>query len=186
MRTVPGEPPHHLFMERRATIRGSFQRVRLLPRPGSRGGRRASDKTDRPSLVALLCAVAVVGASVYAVTSGFGAPAAVAESPTTVVLNPTADTFVTDLAPNAIGRPDSVIRLDASPRKNGYLRFAIPKSTTSPVGAVLHLYAQSPASAGLAVRMVANDSWTASTLTYSECTGNGHHHTHILWADRRW
>ena len=102
----------------------------------------------------------------YAITSGFAAPAAVAGSTTTVVLTPSADTFVTNLAPNSTGEPNTLIRLSASPRKNGYLRFAIPKSPTSPVGAVLHLYAQSSASAGLAVHVVPNDSWTASTLTY--------------------
>ena len=152
MRTAPGDTPRRISEERRAALRGSLER---------------QIRKARPSLVGLLCAAVLVGASIYGVTSAFEAPAAVAGNATTVVLSPTADTFVTNLAPNATGKPNSMIRLNVFPRKNGYLRFAIPKSATSPVGASLHLYAQSSGSAGLGVRVVASDSWSASSLTYT-------------------
>ena len=170
MGTVPGEPPDHHFRKRRAPRRHFFERDTKQTGPlrvlGSHGGRRAPGSTDHRSLIGLLCAAALIAASMYAITSGFAAPAAVAGSSTTVWLSPSADTFVTNLAPNSTGEPNTLIRLSARPPKNGYLRFAIPKSPASPVGAVLHLYAQSSGPAGLAVHVVTNDSWTASTLTY--------------------
>jgi hypothetical protein len=170
MGTVPGEPPDHHFRKGRATRRHFFERdnerTGPLRVPGRHGGRGAPGSANRRSLIGLLGAAAFIGTSIYAVTSGFGAPAAVAGSSTTVVLTPSADTFVTNLAPNSTGEPNTLIRLSARPPKNGYLRFAIPKLPTSPVGAVLHLYAQSAGPAGLAVHVVSNDSWSASTLTY--------------------
>ncbi len=129
--------------------------MRRVPAP--RGRRTAA-------LAILACtALWCLGAS----TLGGVRPVAASGS---IGLTPTQDTFATALHPGLAHGTWNVLRANGSPAKRAYLRFAIPSGNVT--AAVLHLYVTSPG-AGVSVRTVSSDAWSAAKLTYGNAPGVG-------------
>jgi len=85
----------------------------------------------------------------------------------TITLNPTADTYIDSANPTVNHGTSAQLRVDGSPLVYSFLKFdlgAVPGTVT---GLTLNVYATSSSGAGYAVRSVADNSWSESTLTWN-------------------
>ena len=83
-----------------------------------------------------------------------------------MILNPVADTYVSEASVNANNGRNFALRIDASPATHSYLRFEIPV-LAGPVGrATLRLYANSDSSTGYNVHGT-ESGWTELGLTFA-------------------
>lgn len=115
---------------------------------------------SRPLLYAI-CAAAV--------TCAFSAPAHAA----TVTIPAAADTYSSSANPNLTHGSLSYMKSQASPRRVSYLRFNVPQLSGSVTKATLSVRASGASSTGVSARVVANNTWTESGLTYNNAPGLG-------------
>ncbi|MCB8976246.1 MAG: DNRLRE domain-containing protein [Ardenticatenaceae bacterium] len=90
-----------------------------------------------------------------------------------VTVNPVADASTISSRPTTNQGSASILRLDASPDINSYLRFDVQGVTGSVTQATLRLYTQSTSSTGYSVHQVADNSWGESTINYSNAPALG-------------
>jgi hypothetical protein len=85
-----------------------------------------------------------------------------------LTFNPVADAYVNSASPLTNYGSATTLRADASPSINSYLRFSISGLSGSQVSqARLKIFANTATSQSLAVRSVANDTWSEGSLNYS-------------------
>ncbi len=101
-------------------------------------------------------------------TSG---PAEFASTP--ITLTPTADAYVNALYPTTNYGANTQLRVDGSPVTTSYLRFDLVGVSGVVARATLRVYANSALSSGIDARRVATDTWSESTLTYSNAPATG-------------
>jgi hypothetical protein len=89
------------------------------------------------------------------------------EAAASATLNPVADAHVRADIPNGNFGADTSLRVDGSPIANAYLRFDL-SGLAPATRAILRLYVTTATGAtDIAVNRVANDTWTESTISYS-------------------
>lgn len=130
----------------------------------------------RTSLLVLFAAILVVFASMS--TPIFANPIAPInpDAPSlnaSTTLAPVADSWVTSSYPNANHGTDTTLRADSSPVVNSYLRFNVSGLSGAVSKAVLRVYANSALSSGYKVFSVANNSWSETTINYSNAPAMG-------------
>jgi chitodextrinase len=85
----------------------------------------------------------------------------------TVTLNPIADSYVDSANPTATHGTGSKLRVDGSPLVYSYLRFDLSSVPGAITGLTLKVFATSSSSAGYAVRGVADNTWSETTLDWN-------------------
>ncbi len=84
-----------------------------------------------------------------------------------VVLNPVADTYVDSANPTVTHGSATQLRVDGSPLVYSYLRFDLSSVPGTVTGLTLKVYATSSSTGGYAVRSVADNTWSESTLNWN-------------------
>ena len=127
------------------------------------------------ALVLLALASLNVSTPVFANTAPLDTPAVTGSAipATATTLTPVADAHVNAASPNTNYGRATQLRVGSSPTKNAYLRFNVQLNTGPITKATLRLFANNKLSGGLAVRAVANNSWSESTITYSKAPALG-------------
>ena len=85
----------------------------------------------------------------------------------TVTLNPVADSYVDSANPTTTHGTSAQLRIDGSPTVNSYLRFNLSPVPGTITGLALKVLATSSSTAGYAVRGVADNTWSESTLSWN-------------------
>ncbi len=85
----------------------------------------------------------------------------------TITLNPTADTYIDSANPTVNHGTSAQLRVDGSPLVYSFLKFDLSAVPGTVTGLTLNVYATSSSGAGYAVRSVADNSWSESTLTWN-------------------
>ena len=93
--------------------------------------------------------------------------------PTTLTFTPTADAYVDAAKPDQNRGSFKKLRADASPDRRSYLGFTVSGVTGTVTQATLRVYATSASSVGHDVRVVADNSWDESTITYTNAPAFG-------------
>ena len=98
-----------------------------------------------------------------------------AATPTTITLEPDADSYVDSSLPTTNFGTAAQMRLDASPIVLAYLRFTVAGLNAPPSKVELRVYANNTTSyaAGFSVFGVANTSWTETGITYATAPAPG-------------
>jgi hypothetical protein len=124
----------------------------------------------RPSnLILWLIFFAIVAAAIALLKTR---PAAAATQ--TITIFPTADAYVDKSSPTDNQGTSTSLRVDNSPVIRSYLRFTVTGLKSSPVTkAVIKFYANSSLSAGFAVNALSNNTWTESSIDYSNAPAPG-------------
>ncbi len=110
---------------------------------------------------------------VFANTTASDALAAVPELVITTTRNPVADAYVDSSSPKTNYGSAPQLRVDGSPIIRTYLRFSVSGLTGAVSQALLRLYANSSLNTGITVARVANNTWSESTLTFSNAPAVG-------------
>ncbi len=85
----------------------------------------------------------------------------------TITLNPTADTYIDSANPTVNHGTSAQLRVDGSPLVYSFLKFDLSAVPGTITGLTLNVYATSSSGAGYAVRSVADNSWSESTLSWN-------------------
>jgi chitodextrinase len=85
----------------------------------------------------------------------------------TITLNPTADTYIDSANPTVNHGTSTQLRVDGSPLVDSFLKFDLSAVPGTITGLTVNVYATSSSGAGYAVRSVADNSWSESTLTWN-------------------
>jgi acid phosphatase type 7 len=85
----------------------------------------------------------------------------------TVTLSPVADSYVDSANPATTHGTSTQLRVDGSPLVNSYLRFDLSSVPGTITGLSLKVFATSSSTAGYAVRSVADNTWSESTLNWN-------------------
>jgi chitodextrinase len=85
----------------------------------------------------------------------------------TITLNPTADTYIDSANPTVNHGTSAQLRVDGSPLVDSFLKFDLSAVPGTITGLTLNIYATSSSGAGYAVRSVADNSWSESTLAWN-------------------
>jgi len=85
----------------------------------------------------------------------------------TITLNPTADTYIDSANPTVNHGTSAQLRVDGSPLVYSFLKFDLSAVPGTVTGLTLNVYATSSSGAGYAVRSVADNSWSESTLSWN-------------------
>jgi hypothetical protein len=91
----------------------------------------------------------------------------------TLTLTPVADSYVDSSNPTATHGTSTQLRVDGSPQVNGYLRFDLSSVPGTITGLSLKVFAASSSTAGYAVRSVADNTWSESTLDWANAPPTG-------------
>ncbi len=86
---------------------------------------------------------------------------------TTLTINPVADAFVDQTNPGTNFGTAAQLRSDGSPIRRSYVRFNVQGLTGAVGKATLRVYANSALAGGYNVYRVGNNSWSESTINYS-------------------
>ncbi len=103
-----------------------------------------------------------------------GAPATI-PTQATLIFNPSIDSFVDNSNPNSNFGAQTVLRTDAAPVMNTYLRFlaqGVPGGGHS-LQATLQMYSNSKSATGYQAFVVSNNTWTESGITYNNAPAFG-------------
>lgn len=124
-----------------------------------------SDFTAQAGRVYVYTVVAIDGTGVASAPS---APASVTVPSIGVIyMAPIADAYVNAANPANNYGTSTTLRVDASPDIRSYLRFDLSSISGYISSALLHVYANSGSSAGYDVHGVADNSWSETSITYS-------------------
>jgi chitodextrinase len=94
--------------------------------------------------------------------------------PTSLTLNPVADTYVNAGSPTSNYGSSTSLRADGSPDLHSYIRFNIQGTGGAPVSrARLFIYASSGSLSNLAIQAVADNSWGELTTNYNNAPALG-------------
>ncbi len=85
----------------------------------------------------------------------------------TVTLSPVADSYVDSANPTTTHGTSTQLRVDGSPLVDSYLRFDLSSVPGTITGLALKVFANSSSTAGYAVRGVADNTWSESTLNWN-------------------
>jgi chitodextrinase len=85
----------------------------------------------------------------------------------TITLSPVADSYVDSSNPTVNHGSSTQLRVDGSPLVYSFLKFDLSSVPGTITGLTLHVDATSSSTAGYAVRSVADNTWTESTLTWN-------------------
>ena len=93
---------------------------------------------------------------------------------TSVTINPVADAYVIQSAPNSNYGSSTSLRVDSSPVTRSYLRFSVSGLNGASVqSALLRFYANSANTAGISVLALANNTWVENKITYANSPAAG-------------
>ena len=106
----------------------------------------------------------------------------------TLTLTPVADSYVDSSNPTATHGTSTQLRVDGSPQVNSYLRFDLSSVPGTITGLSLKVFAASSSTAGYAVRSVADNTWSESTLDWANAppTGSANAGTSGAFAGNTW
>jgi chitodextrinase len=90
-----------------------------------------------------------------------------------VLVNPVADTYADSSNPATTHGSSAQLRIDGSPTVSSYLRFDLSSVPGTITGLTLNVYATSSSTAGYAVRGVADNTWSESTLNWNNAPAIG-------------
>ncbi len=95
-----------------------------------------------------------------------------AQGPIVTIIS-AADSYVNSSTPSTNYGTSTQIRVDGSPIVNSYLRFSVQGLAGSVTKVTLRIYANSSLSGGYVVHSVADNTWSESTITYSNAPAIG-------------
>lgn len=90
-----------------------------------------------------------------------------------VTFTPVADAYVNAGSPSSNYGTSTQLRVDGSPIENSYLRFTVANLSGAVTSATLRVYATSSQSTGYTASAVSDNTWTESTLNYSNAPAIG-------------
>lgn len=109
----------------------------------------------------------IIASPTFTSTAAAPSKTPVPSGSSTLLLKPVADTYVDESAPSTINGSRLYMAIDQSPRKYAYLRFDVSGLDISKIAkAELRVYVGEGSNQGFTTRLVLNNSWSESSLTY--------------------